>query len=157
MEHKRICPKCKKLTHYIHYGRFKVGYNKFAQRVRCMASVCRKTSTLPYQHPFFSKMKTTPEEFHEAIKLYGSGYPIKHIAKQFKKRPNTIIDWVKKVKSNKFSYSNYLKTYLNYDYMRIKALFSDLSYKEKQKRIARLKRYTKATAKSRSLPPSEPS
>ena len=48
------------------------------------------------------------KEFHEAIEYYSNGHTIKDISKQLNKRPNTIIDWVKKVKRNIKSYRSCL-------------------------------------------------
>jgi len=112
MPFKQFCPKCKDLT-AIRYGKIRLKNGASASRIRCKN--CRKTFFIAYRHPFFNKMRTSSKEFHQAIVLYIRQQPIKLIAKEMKKRPNTIIDWVKKVCDNRRAYSSYLKHVLDYN------------------------------------------
>lgn len=104
------CPKCKKLRSCIHHGKLILKSGRAVQRIRCLSPDCNKTSTVRYQHSFLNKMHTCLRDFHEVIALYSSGNTIKDVASKLRKRPNTIIDWVRKVKAKIHSYRSCLKT-----------------------------------------------
>ena len=143
MDEHKTCPKCKRLQPCIRYGSFKLKNGQFAQRIRC--KTCGKTSVY-YRHPFFNGMRFNPGMIHRAMLLYYKGnHAIKEIALKLKTRPNTIIDWIRKVRSHEKLYTVYLKKYRNYDFGDVRYFFYhlnfDLTEKAKMKRTKQLKQY----------------
>ncbi|HAZ10782.1 MAG TPA: hypothetical protein DCY56_06735 [Candidatus Omnitrophica bacterium] len=135
------CQKCHKPTSYIRHGKFALKTGRHVQRIRCKN--CGKTSIISYSPFFFDRMHTDPEKFNKAMSLYKEGYSIKSIALQLKMRPNTVIDWIKKVKQYKYLYISYLKKYRSYNYRQVAEFFKDFSRLAKIKRTKQLKQYRK--------------
>lgn len=143
MDKRITCPKCQKLHSCIRYGNLKLRNRQLAQRIRC--KTCGETSVY-YRHPFFTDMRFSPGEVHKAMLLYYEGnHTIKEIALQLKTRPNTIINWIRKVRENKKLYADYLNKYRNYDSRNVEYFFYHLNFnlteKAKIKRTRQLKQY----------------
>lgn len=124
MAFKEYCPnpKCKK-QEAIYYGKRHLLNGTTYQRVYCLS--CKKTSTLS-QASFFRRMRVTPDKFHDAIGKYSIGIRIAEIARTLKTKPNTIINWIRKVHDDPENYNSYLKNFRTMDYYDRRKFFRSL-------------------------------
>ena len=98
------CPYCQQNS--IKHGVFKPKDKKpKVQRYKCGS--CHRTFK-SYKHQFFLRLRVSYYEFDYAIKLCSQGRSIRSIAKQFKRRPNTVLEWVRRVKNSQIAYRDYL-------------------------------------------------
>lgn len=134
------CPKCEKPRSCIRHGKILLRREgNPIQRIRCKS--CGKTSIVKYQHSFFDRMHTDPNHFYKAMLLYSNGTTIKDIASQLKTRPNSVIDWIRRVQKYRNLYISYLRTFRHYTFPQIAEFFKGFSYLSKKKRTKQLKQY----------------
>lgn len=116
------CPLCHKTC--IKHSKFEVkASGRLAQRYRCKP--CSITFSFPTLPSFFKRAHTPVEKFDRAIMLFSTrpGWSLRAIAKELRTRPNTIIEWINKVKNKQLEYRNHLKTDLSQTDDAIDALF----------------------------------
>jgi len=108
-----LCPLCHKTS--VKHSRFtRKDTGETIQRYKC--SACHKTFKDPrhYTDPFFKSMRTNPNVFIEAINRFSKAESIRSIARELHIRPNTIINWITKVKREQLLFRTFLKTKGNY-------------------------------------------
>lgn len=146
MAYKVYCPKCNNID-AIYYGKRRLQNKTALQRIYCRS--CKKTTTL-FQESFFKRMRVTPDKFDDAIGRYNNGIRIIDIAHTLKTRPNTIIDWIRKVHDDPNGYNSYLKNVRKLDYNSRRQFFRSLlrtGTKQKSRSVTQehLKRLQKVT------------
>lgn len=142
----RECPECSRASRFIKYGKFTLRDGSVVQRIKCTR--CKKcTLCISERHLFFNKMHVLPKQFNDAIRSYAYGEAKAHIAKRLKTRPNTVINWIKRVRNNKHLYRDYLINILQIPDTSAELLFEHLAELSKQKRRRRLIAMNKSRAK----------
>lgn len=68
----------------------------------------------------------SPDKFDDAIGRYNNGMRIIDIARALNTRPNTIIDWIRKVHDDPEDYDSYLKNAKKLDYYLRRQFFRSL-------------------------------
>lgn len=121
MPNKEPCPECHKKT--IYYGKRELKNKTALQRIYCRS--CKKVFTL-FQEPFFKRMRVAPDRFDDAISRYNNRMRIIDIARALKTRPNTIIDWIRKIHDYSEDYNSYLKNVKKLDYYVRRQFFRNL-------------------------------